>query len=147
MFNISTGWLVRMSHRKWRETKQQLSWLPDLALLGCCLPSLRFLCDILTGRPAQDQYARPEIFSIATPYTWRLCHTTWCPTFLLQSFASTIVAGFIRFMVASGVVWHSDCILGKCQNYADLPYRQSHHTCKGHWRSCEIGFMLDLVSS
>ena len=46
-----TGPPVRMSHRKWRETKQQLSWLPDLALLGCCLLSLHFLCDILSGRP------------------------------------------------------------------------------------------------
>ena len=26
----------RISHRKWRETKEQLIWLPDLALLGCC---------------------------------------------------------------------------------------------------------------
>ena len=41
----------RMSHRKWWQTKQQLSWLPDLALLGCCLLSLHFLCDILSGRP------------------------------------------------------------------------------------------------
>ena len=32
----------RMSHRKWRETKQQLTWLLDLALLGCCLVSLHF---------------------------------------------------------------------------------------------------------
>ena len=40
-----TGRLVRMSHRKCRETKQQLSWLPDLALLSCCLVPLHFLCD------------------------------------------------------------------------------------------------------
>ena len=31
-----TGWLVRMSHRKWRENKLQLMWWPEVALLGCC---------------------------------------------------------------------------------------------------------------
>ena len=36
-----------MSHRKWRETKQQLIWWPDLALLGCWLVSLHFICEIL----------------------------------------------------------------------------------------------------
>ena len=37
----------RMSHRKWRESKQQLtSWL-DLTLPGCCLVSLHILRDIL----------------------------------------------------------------------------------------------------
>ena len=36
-----------MSLRKWRETKQQLIWWPDLALLGCSLVSLHFQCDIL----------------------------------------------------------------------------------------------------
>ena len=41
----------RMSHRKWRETKHQPSWWPDLVLLGCCLVSLHFLCDILTSHP------------------------------------------------------------------------------------------------
>ena len=38
---------TRMSHRKWREIKQQLIRWPDLALLGCCLVSLHFKCDIL----------------------------------------------------------------------------------------------------
>ena len=45
----STVWPNGMSHKKWRETKQQLIWLPDLALLGCCLVSLHFLCDIPFG--------------------------------------------------------------------------------------------------
>ena len=49
----SIGWLDRMSHRKWRETKQQLIWWPEVALLGCCLVSLNFLCDILSSRPVQ----------------------------------------------------------------------------------------------
>ena len=47
---ITSGCTVsdpRMSHRKWRETKQQLIWWPVLALLGCSLVSLHFQCDIL----------------------------------------------------------------------------------------------------
>ena len=44
---IITVNVCRMSHRKWREIKQQLIRLPDLALLGCSLLSLHILCDIL----------------------------------------------------------------------------------------------------
>ena len=44
-----TAWPNGMSHRKWRETKQQLISLPYLALLGFCLVSLNFLCDIPFG--------------------------------------------------------------------------------------------------
>ena len=56
-----TGRPDRMSHRKWRESKQQLSWWPDLTLLGCCLVSLYFLCKIMSmsGRPVEDANARP----------------------------------------------------------------------------------------
>ena len=43
----STVNVCRMSHRKWREIKQQLIRLPDLALLGCSLLSLHILCDIV----------------------------------------------------------------------------------------------------
>ena len=39
--------VCRMSHRKWREIKQQLIRLPDLALIGCSLLSLHVVCDIL----------------------------------------------------------------------------------------------------
>ena len=42
--NSCTGWLDWMSHRKRRETKQQLSWWPLLALLSCCLFSLSISC-------------------------------------------------------------------------------------------------------
>ena len=44
---------ARMSHRKWRENKQQLMWWPELVLLGCCLVSLHFRCDILALIPVQ----------------------------------------------------------------------------------------------
>ena len=47
VFPMSTGWLVWMSHRKWRENKIQLMLWPDLALLGCILVSLHILCGIL----------------------------------------------------------------------------------------------------
>ena len=37
----------RLSHMKWRETKQQLGWRSDMAALGCCLVSVYFLFNIL----------------------------------------------------------------------------------------------------
>ena len=40
---FSSRRLDRMLHRKWRGTKQQLIWWPNLALLGCYLVSLHFL--------------------------------------------------------------------------------------------------------
>ena len=36
-----------MSHKKWRETKQQLIWFPNVVLLGCCLVSHHFHYNIL----------------------------------------------------------------------------------------------------
>ena len=57
-----------MSHRKWRETKQQLSWWPDLALLGCCLLSLHFLCDILSGRPVKEDAEKEKFPTLAEKY-------------------------------------------------------------------------------
>ena len=49
--HASTGRPDGMLQRKWKETKQQLIWWPDLALLGCCLVSLNLLYDILSGCP------------------------------------------------------------------------------------------------
>ena len=43
----STVLECRMSHRKWRETKQQPSRARSGNKLSCCLVSLHFLCDIL----------------------------------------------------------------------------------------------------
>ena len=49
---IITGRLDRMTHRKWRETKQQPSRAISGHEISCCLVSLHFLlCDILSGRP------------------------------------------------------------------------------------------------
>ena len=43
---ISKVLVLRMTHGKWRETKQQPSMLPGPAMRGCCLVSFCFLCDI-----------------------------------------------------------------------------------------------------
>ena len=45
---------ARMSYRKWRENKQHLIWWPELVLLGCCLVSLYFRCDILAPIPVRS---------------------------------------------------------------------------------------------
>ena len=45
---LSTGRLDRMSHRKWRQTKQQLSRARSVHQISCCLVYLHFLCDILS---------------------------------------------------------------------------------------------------
>ena len=52
----STGRPDRMSHRKWRETKQQPSRARSGHQISCCLVSLHFLCDtdILSGCPVQS---------------------------------------------------------------------------------------------
>ena len=46
-----TGQPNRMSHRKLGETKQQPSRARSGHQFSCCLVSLHFLCDILSGRP------------------------------------------------------------------------------------------------
>ena len=46
--------VLRMAHRKWRETKQQPSLLPGLAVLGCCLVSIHFLLAILSTSTVQS---------------------------------------------------------------------------------------------
>ena len=40
--------VLRMAHRKWRETKQQPSMLPGPAVPDCCLVSFYFLWAILS---------------------------------------------------------------------------------------------------
>ena len=45
---VRMGWI---SHRKWKETKQQPNMLPGPAVLGCCLVSFHFLWAIHPIRP------------------------------------------------------------------------------------------------
>ena len=51
LVHLCAVWLDGMSHRNWRETKQQLSRARSGHLISCCLVSLHFLCDILSSRP------------------------------------------------------------------------------------------------
>ena len=79
-WRTNTGW----PDRKWRETKQQLIWWPDLALLGCCcLVSIHFLCDILSGRACP-----------CSENPWRLTETEWVmePRRWLLRFASPLLS-------------------------------------------------------
>ena len=45
-----------MSHRKWRETKQQPSRDSSGHQISCCLVSLHFLCDILATFTVQNSF-------------------------------------------------------------------------------------------
>ena len=51
------GNLIGMSHRKWREIKQQPSRARQGHQISCCRVALHFLCDILSGRPGCTQFA------------------------------------------------------------------------------------------
>ena len=51
MLCFATGRLDRMSHRKWRETKQQPSSSRSGHQISCCSLSYHFLWDILSSRP------------------------------------------------------------------------------------------------
>ena len=46
----STVLVLRMAHRKWKETKQEPGTAGPGNMLGCCLVSLHFLCYILCSR-------------------------------------------------------------------------------------------------
>ena len=64
----------RISHRKWRESKQQLIRLLDLTLLGYILVSFHILCDILQtltvyGIVEWDQ-PEPKQLSELNHYPW-----------------------------------------------------------------------------
>ena len=48
---FSTGRMGWMSHRKWKESKQQPTMLPGPAVSGCCLISSHFLWAINPIRP------------------------------------------------------------------------------------------------
>ena len=47
-----------MSHRKWRSTKQHPSRARAGYQISCCLLSLHFLCDILSGGPVHSREIR-----------------------------------------------------------------------------------------
>ena len=60
-WGYTTGRPDRMSHRKWRESKQQPSRSRSGNQLSCCLVSLDFLCDILSGGPVIKTAVVPAV--------------------------------------------------------------------------------------
>ena len=73
-----------MSHRKWRETKQQSSRARSSHHISCCLVSLHFLCDILTGRPVhllvtEKVTVAPAVYPCSLSYEMgNICHRKIC---------------------------------------------------------------------
>ena len=55
---VFTGPPDRMSYRKWRSTQQQPSRARAGYQISCCLLSLHFLCDIVSGGPVQRSAKR-----------------------------------------------------------------------------------------
>ena len=51
--NMSTVLVLRLAHRKWKETKQQPSMLPGPAVPGSCLVSFHILWAILNTSTVQ----------------------------------------------------------------------------------------------
>ena len=61
----------RMSHMKWRKTKQHPSLQPDQALLCCCLVSFHFKCDILrSSKVFQSHYQVQYLQSTSIAPPW-----------------------------------------------------------------------------
>ena len=48
MVNPYNGPAAKLSHRKWKETKQQPGTAGSGNILCCCLVSLHFMCDTLS---------------------------------------------------------------------------------------------------
>ena len=73
---------TRMSHWKWRETKQHPSRARSGHQIGCSLVSLHFLCDILAPITVQMKSATKEpgshgvkirtVFKLPSPVEWKL---------------------------------------------------------------------------
>ena len=62
-----TEWIEWMAHRKQKETKQQPSTAGPGNILGCCLVSLRFLCNIHSIHPVV--LCQELLYSLINPIT------------------------------------------------------------------------------
>ena len=71
----TTGGPDRMSHRKWRETKQQPTRVRAGHQVSCCLVLLHFLCHIVSGDPVLGRH--PATAALDTQNDALLC---CCPT-------------------------------------------------------------------
>ena len=80
-----------MLHRKQRETKQQPSMLPSLAVTGCCLVSFCFLCDIHSIHSVKDGQTMLHDGSFIGTINMDLLLFVVC----LQSGASYLSRGFV----------------------------------------------------
>ena len=67
----STVIVARMSHWKWRETKQQPSRARSGHQISCCLVSLHFLCDILATITVHDWWYDDGVLRRRSPGS---CH-------------------------------------------------------------------------
>ena len=80
---LHTVLVLRMAHRKWKETKQQPSMLPGLAVPDCCFVSFHFLWAILwthtvylsievcwTSDQNRHQFKVVEVIDIQTVIIW-----------------------------------------------------------------------------
>ena len=65
----------RMAHRKWKETKQQLSMLPGPAVPGCCLVSYHFLWILLSTSTAEVTKLPLNHQTYSLRYRLRSLHT------------------------------------------------------------------------
>ena len=64
-----TGRMGWMAHRKWIEIKQQPGTGGPGNILGCCLVSFRFLCDIHTIHSVQSLQARLMLLKLGAEHT------------------------------------------------------------------------------
>ena len=106
-----------MSHRKRRETKQQPSMLPGLAVPGCCLVSICFLCDIHSIHAVHSAFkVSPRCVKTATqnvPYMRRAvrqnktCNSFHTPTLSYQSWYFVNI--FWNVPLAVGLIQHLLC--------------------------------------
>ena len=98
---VRMGWI---SHRKWKETKQQPNMLPGPAVLGCCLVSFHFLWVIHPIRPVDSRsesasHLRPKIDNHDVSIFPRCC-----PTNLPHNHKSTTVERARRILCS--VTYH-----------------------------------------
>ena len=63
----TTVLVLRMAHRKWKETKQQPSMLPVLAVPGCCLISFHIMWAILSTSTVRGWSKRSILGCVNSP--------------------------------------------------------------------------------
>ena len=107
----STEWMEWMSYRKWKETKQQPGTAGPGNIHGCCLVSLRLLCNI------------HSIHSVFSPmYVWRMYFTH----LRTDVFFVNCICELVSFPLASpSSTWR---VRTPLRNLASLPHSLSQPT-------------------